>query len=188
MGSSLGPILAGISMVELERTVLPTLREHMSPWKRYVDDTISYIKEESIEHVLSKLNGYHDNIEFTYEIEYNGKLPLLDVLLIYKDCKVEITVYRKITNNDIYTYLHWQLFSATTWKRRTLQTQVSRVFRVCFNDQHLENKIKHLKKVFRDINDYPNWVIEQTIEKVKNQNKMAQSTQVTSNIEENEIY
>ena len=124
MGSSLGPILAGISMVELERTVLPTLREHMSPWKRYVDDTISYIKEESIEHVLSKLNGYHDNIEFTYEIEYNGKLPLLDVLLIYKDCEVEITVYRKITNNDIYTYLHWQLFSATTWKRRTLQTQV----------------------------------------------------------------
>ena len=96
MGSSLGPILAGISMVELERTVLPTLREHMSPWKRYVDDTISYIKEESIEHVLSKLNGYHDNIEFTYEIEYNGKLPLLDVLLIYKDCKVEITVYRKL--------------------------------------------------------------------------------------------
>ena len=202
MGSSLGPILAGISMVELERTVLPTLREHMSPWKRYVDDTISYIKEESIEHVLSKLNGYHDNIEFTYEIEYNGnieftyeieyngKLPLLDVLLIYKDCKVEITVYRKITNNDIYIYiyLHWQLFSAATWKRRTLQTQVSRVFRVCFNDQHLENKIKHLKKVFRDINDYPNWVIEQTIEKVKNQNKMAQSTQVTSNIEENEIY
>ena len=35
----------------------------MCPWKRYVDDTISYIKEESTERVLSKLNGYHDNIE-----------------------------------------------------------------------------------------------------------------------------
>ena len=34
----------------------------------------SYIKEESIEHVLSKLNGYHDNIECTYEIENDGKL------------------------------------------------------------------------------------------------------------------
>ena len=85
MGSSLGPILAGISMVELERTVLPTLREHMSPWKRYVDDTISYIKEESIEHVLSKLNGYHDIIEFTYEIETDSKLPFLDVLVIRKN-------------------------------------------------------------------------------------------------------
>ena len=67
MGSPLGPVLVRIFMVELERIQLelPTLREHMSPWKRYVDDTISYIKEESIEHVLSKLNGYHDNIEFT---------------------------------------------------------------------------------------------------------------------------
>ena len=67
--SPLGPILAGIFMVELERTIFPTLREHMSPWKKYVNDTISNIKEESIEHVLSTLNGYHDNIEFTYEIE-----------------------------------------------------------------------------------------------------------------------
>ena len=61
MGSPLGPVLAGIFMVELERTILPNLREHMIPWKRYVDDTISYIKEESIEHVLCKLNGYHNN-------------------------------------------------------------------------------------------------------------------------------
>ena len=45
MGSPLSPVLAGIFMVELERTILPTLREHISPWKRYVDDTISYIKQ-----------------------------------------------------------------------------------------------------------------------------------------------
>ena len=74
MGSLLGPILAGIFMVEFERTILPTLREHMNRWKSYVDDTISYIKEESIEHVLSKLNGDHDNIEFIYQTENDGKL------------------------------------------------------------------------------------------------------------------
>ena len=67
---------------------------------------------ESIENILSKLNGYNDNIEFTYEIENDGKLPFLDVLLISKDYKVETTVYRKSTNNDI--YLHWNLFSPTT--------------------------------------------------------------------------
>ena len=94
MGSPLGPVLAGLFMVGLERTILPTLREHMSPSKRYVDDTISYIKEESIELVLSKLNGYHDNKEFIYEIENNGKLPFLDVLVICKDYEIEATVYR----------------------------------------------------------------------------------------------
>ena len=184
MGSPLGSVLAGIFMVELERTIFPTLREHMSPWKRCVDDTIPYIKEESIEHVLSKLNGYHDNIEFTYEIENDGKIPFLDVQVIRKDYKFETTAYRKITNNNI--YLHRQSFSPTTWKRGTLQTLVSRVFRVCSNDKHLENETKHLKKVFRDISGYPNWVIVQTIEKVKNQNEMTRSTQVTTKTEENE--
>ena len=125
-------------MVELERTILPTLREHMSPWKQ----TISYIKEESIAHVLSKLSGYHDNIEFTHEIENDGKLPFSDVLVILKDYEVETAVSRKSTNNDI--YLHWQSFSPTTWKRWTLQTLVSRAFKVCSNDQHLQNYIKHV--------------------------------------------
>ena len=41
--------------------------------------------------------------------------------------------------------------------------------------------------MFRDINSYPNWIIEQTIEIVKNQNEMTQSTQVATNTEENEL-
>ena len=109
----------------------------MCPWKRHVDDTISYIKEESTDRVLSKLNGYHDNIEFTYEIENEGKLPVLDILVIRRDYEVETTVYHKSTNNDI--YLHWQLFSPTKWKRGTLQTLISRALKVCSNDQHLQN-------------------------------------------------
>ena len=40
--------------------------------------------------------------------------------------------------------------------------------------------------MFREINGYPNWIIEQTIEKVKNQNKMSWSTQLKTNTEENE--
>ena len=77
MGSPLVPVLAGVFMVKLERTIWPTLREHVSPWKRYIDDTISYINEESVEHVLSKLNGCHKYIKFTHEIEKTGKLPVV---------------------------------------------------------------------------------------------------------------
>ena len=75
-------------------------------------------------------------------------------------------------------YLHSQSSSPSTWNRGTLETLVSRAFKVCSNDQHLQNEIKQLKKVFRDINGYPNWIIEQTIEKVKNQNEMRRSTQL----------
>ena len=37
MGSGLGRVVAIIFMIELERTILPTLREHMSPWKSNED-------------------------------------------------------------------------------------------------------------------------------------------------------
>ena len=40
--------------------------------------------------------------------------------------------------------------------------------------------------MFREINGYPNWIIEQTTEKVKNQNKMSWSTQLKTNTEEHE--
>ena len=76
VGSPLGPVLAGIFMVRLERTLIPKLTEHMNPWKRYVDDTISIIKETSISRVLTVLNSFHKNIEFTYEMEQNGKKHL----------------------------------------------------------------------------------------------------------------
>ena len=59
---------------------------------------------------------------------------------------------------------------------------------MCSNDQCLQNEIKLLKKVFRDINGYLNWTIKQTIEKVKNQNEMPRSTQVTTNTEESEHF
>ena len=67
MALTLGLVLVIILMVELKRTIFPTLRYHMSVWKSHVDDTISYIEEESIEYVSSNLNSYHDNIRFTYE-------------------------------------------------------------------------------------------------------------------------
>ena len=35
MGSPLRPVIAGIFVVELERTLLPKLTEHMTPWKQY---------------------------------------------------------------------------------------------------------------------------------------------------------
>ena len=55
MGSSLGPVLAGIIMVELENSILPKLNSHLPFWKRYVDDTLTIVKEVSINHSIKFL-------------------------------------------------------------------------------------------------------------------------------------
>ena len=57
---------------------------------------------------------------------------------------------------------------------------------MCCNDQDLKKETEHINNRLRDINGYPSCIIEQTNEKVENQTKMTQLTQVTFNNEENE--
>ena len=65
MGSPLGPVLAGILMVELETWIAPTLGSMVLNWKKFVDGTIGYVKNGSIDIILSKLNSFHPNLQFT---------------------------------------------------------------------------------------------------------------------------
>ena len=92
MGSPLGPILAGIFMVELETTTVPTLGNLLRKWKRYVDDTYCIAKADSVNEILLKLTSFHMNIQFTYEAESNNALPFLDVMTIRKNNNIETTV------------------------------------------------------------------------------------------------
>ena len=68
MGSPLGPVLAGIFMVELENWIIPTLGNMVLNWKGFVDDTIGYVRNGSIDMILSKLS-FHPNIQFIHEME-----------------------------------------------------------------------------------------------------------------------
>ena len=102
MGSPLGPILAKIFMVELEQSVIPTLMDKMKCWTRYVDDTFCYIKTDSINYVLKVLNGFHRNIQVTYEVETESKISFLDVSVIRDSGNNIKTVYQINTNNDMY--------------------------------------------------------------------------------------
>ena len=48
MGSPLGPVLAGIFMVELETQIIPTLENMVLNLKSFVDDTIGSVKVASV--------------------------------------------------------------------------------------------------------------------------------------------
>ena len=136
MGSPLGPAIAGISMVELERNLLPTLSQYMTSWKWYVDDTISYVKVDCIEHVLNALNFFHANISFTYKQECDGIISFLDVLTMRKNNTTETTVYRNQTHNDIYQ--HRESFTPEAWKPGTLKTLLFRAHAIYSNKELLE--------------------------------------------------
>ena len=138
MGSPLAPILAGIFR---ERNSIPILKDHLSCWRQYVDDTI-FIKNGWVEHVPSTLNNSHSSIKFTYETESGNKLSFLEVQLIRTGDNIETCVFRKPINRDI--YIHWNSFAPFQWKYITLKTVVYRAYIVGSDNQHLESELNYL--------------------------------------------
>ena len=76
----------------LENTLIPRMHQHVKKWRRYVDDTFAYVKNESIVYVLT-LNSFHPNISFTCDKENNNQLQFLDVLLIRNETNLDTAVY-----------------------------------------------------------------------------------------------
>ena len=158
-------------MRELKISLIPNL-QNITFWRRYVDNTICFVKIGSIKCIKSVLNSFDKNIQFTYEVEINAKLPFLDKLLMWNLNDITTTVYRKDSNSDV--CLHWDSFTPITWKRGTLKTWVERAYLICSTPSLLEKELTHIffviifiLFVFKNTNGYLNWIINQIFEQVK---------------------
>ena len=138
----------------------------MTRWRRYVDNTIAFVKEEEIENVLRKLNEFHEDIKFTHEVEQNRKIPFLDVLVQRKENnEVDLNVYRKKTCSNI--YIHWKSFAPTNWKIGTLEGMIHRAYIICTDKDDLNSELSFITDVFKSINEYPMRIISNRQDKLK---------------------
>ena len=81
MGSPLGPLLAKIFMISLEKKFFLKYLIIYVIEKCYIDDTYAYVVSEKIDFILKELSSYHPNINFTYELEESNKITFVDVLI-----------------------------------------------------------------------------------------------------------
>ena len=131
------------------------MTKYITFWKRYLDDTIYFLKKGTTE--ISVLNSFDENIQFTFEEENDETIPFL-VILISRKRNITTTVYQKSTCND--KCLNWDAFGPATWKRGTLKTLIERVYIICSTDQLLERELKYLEKVFLEKNNYPKYIVK----------------------------
>ena len=75
----MGSLLANVFMRSLEESIVPTLKDCLVHWKRYVNDTHAYIETDKIDYIIRKLNTYHHQIQITYELENYQRILFLDV-------------------------------------------------------------------------------------------------------------
>ena len=164
-------------MVELETSVIPNLNDKIKLWKRFVDDTYCFAKSEYTNNILLALNSFHQNIKFTIEIEKDDAIPFLDVLIIRKAGKIETTVHRKKTCTDL--YMNWYSCAPNNWKWGTLRTLVRRAHVNCFTKKYLEDELKHIRKTFNEIDNYPHWVITKVFKETTSLEKGNQIDEAT---------
>ncbi|CAF0905513.1 unnamed protein product [Didymodactylos carnosus] len=162
MGNPLALVLADVFMTKIESKLNRFTANKSKVWVRYVDD-IFYIFEIDHVHilyVLNRINNWHANIKFTLEMEKNGELPFLDVLIIRSKNKYETTVYRKPTNTDL--YMQFDSNQSRQYKLGLIKTLTIRILRICSTNEHQKKEIERLKEVLAD-NGYPSHIIRKGV-------------------------
>ena len=97
------------------------------------------------------LNGQNTDIQFTREIEEDGKLPFLDCLVGRNNNELRTTIYRKPTHTD--RLLDESSYNPTSHKATTIKTLTRRAQLVCNTPDSLSDENKYLDRVF-DKNNY----------------------------------
>ena len=97
------------------------------------------------------LNEQNTDIQFTREIEEDGKLPFLDCLVGRNNNELRTTVYRKPTHTD--RLLDESSYNPTSHKATTIKTLTRRAQLVCNTPDSLSDENKYLDRVF-DKNNY----------------------------------
>ena len=119
-GFSVSTSISRYLHVEIEWAIIPKLSQHLQFWKRYVDDTICFVRNWYQEFVLPCLNGFHNFIQFTYEIKKQNEKSFLNILIIRSGQKIETHLLRCI-HIQTYTFIgiHLQHLhgNVAQWKR-----------------------------------------------------------------------
>ena len=150
MGSPVSVVVAEIVMQNIEERALATYKRALPLWLRYVDDTFTAVHKDEIDDFHEHLNGQNADIQFTKEIEENGKIPFLDCLVTRDNNELRTTTYRKPTHTD--RLLDQSSYNPTSHKATTIRTLTRRAQLVCDSPDSLTDENKYLDNVFNKNN------------------------------------
>lgn len=175
MGNSLSSFVANTFMAHLESSMS---RKACFPryWRRYVDDIVAIIKKDKEKELLNELNSCHDSIKFTIEMESDGKLPFLDLLLDRNQGAIEISIYRKPTST--YRYIPYTSNTSYQHKMAAFNSFVYRLCKLPLNVKNYMDELSTIKSIAR-INGYKEDKIDELVGKHSRNIKLRSITTLT---------
>ncbi|CAF2854046.1 unnamed protein product [Rotaria sp. Silwood2] len=159
MGNPLAPIIADLWMQKMEEKLNKFRTNRPIVWLRYVDDIFCLftISETKIKDFHSRINKWHDNLNFTLELESNNSISFLDVCVTQdEEDKLTTSLYRKPTHTGL--YMLWDSNQNRRYKLGLIKTLVIRIHRICSKQSIIRNELNLLRKTLTD-NGYPPHII-----------------------------
>lgn len=139
MGASVSVTTANLVMEALEKEVLREFKPAPKVFLRYVDDCFCILHKDDVDRLLQSLNSIQPTIQFTLELEENGKLPFLDVLVRRSDGGLSFSVYRKMTHTG--RYLHFASCHPTGHKTSVVSSLIHRATHLCSSEEELQREL-----------------------------------------------
>ena len=150
MGSQVSLVVAEIVMQNIGERALATCKRTLPLCLRYVDDTFTASHKDEIDDFHEHFNGQNADIQFTKDIEENGKILFLDCLVTRDNNEPRTTIYRKPTHTD--RLLGQSSYNPTSHKATTIRTLTRRAQLVCDSPDSLTDENKYLDNVFNKNN------------------------------------
>ncbi|XP_044757531.1 uncharacterized protein LOC123315760 [Coccinella septempunctata] len=155
MGNPASPIFAEIIMNALLLYVCSQV-DFLIPFLYiYVDDIIMAIPGDKIQVMLELFNSFHQDLRFTYEVENNGTIPFLDLILIKENNKVIFDIYQKPTASG--RILHYKSFHEFKHKISIIKNIRQKILNLSHPSFHMKN-FNFFSKMLRE-NGYPKSLI-----------------------------
>ena len=176
MGNPLSPTIADLVMEELLNSVIPKLNFSLPFIKKYVDDLITAIPIDQLQHVKDTFNSYNPHIQFTHETENNNRIPYLDMMLVRQpDRQVKTEWYQKpIASGRFLDYLSMH---PQHQKINVAKNFISRVQRLSTNMEE-KDKIEIMDHLLQ-LNNYPKSLRHRLINNRNNRTTSKQPTDTT---------
>ena len=151
MDSPLSPIIADITLQDIERSAVRALPFELPFYYRYVDDIALAVPASDCESLLNTFNSFHPRLQFTIEEGADNRLNFLDVTIIVNNNRIEFDWFHKLTFSG--RYLNYESRHPLSHKKGVIVGLVDRVFHLShpkYHDKNLRNAIHILIN-----NNYP---------------------------------
>lgn len=162
IGGCCSAIMADFVVTDILESVVEECGYDLTMLVKYVDDILMVVPQDEIENTLMLLNSKHKEIQFTCEIERNGRIPYLDIEIIKGNGGTLTTnFYQKPTSSN--RLLNWDSAHPKIQKSSMAYGYISRVLTLSSKQYHYDN----LSRIYEVLlsNGYPFQLIKSLISK-----------------------